>query len=50
LGWRLDDDVAALDGLRNVQFTPPPAQEPRSPSELVSVEAVAETTQRNEQE
>ena len=23
LGWRLDDDVAPLDGLRNVQFTPP---------------------------
>ena len=23
LGWRLDDDVAPLDGLRIVQFTPP---------------------------
>lgn len=23
LGWRLDDDVAPLDGLRVVQFTPP---------------------------
>src|SRR4051794_9845317 len=23
LGWRLDDDVAPLDGLRSVQFTPP---------------------------
>ena len=23
LGWRLDDDVAPLPGLRNVQFTPP---------------------------
>jgi muconolactone delta-isomerase len=23
LGWRLDDGVAALDGLRIVQFTPP---------------------------
>ena len=23
LGWRLDDDVAPMDGLRNVQFTPP---------------------------
>jgi len=23
LGWRLDDDVAPLEGLRNVQFTPP---------------------------
>src|SRR4051794_20560656 len=23
LGWRLDDDVAPFDGLRNVQFTPP---------------------------
>ena len=23
LCWRLDDDVAPLDGLRNVQFTPP---------------------------
>jgi catechol 2,3-dioxygenase-like lactoylglutathione lyase family enzyme len=23
LGWRLDDDVAPLDGLRLVQFTPP---------------------------
>jgi catechol 2,3-dioxygenase-like lactoylglutathione lyase family enzyme len=23
LGWRLDDDVAPLDGLRFVQFTPP---------------------------
>ena len=22
-GWRLDDDVAPLDGLRIVQFTPP---------------------------
>jgi hypothetical protein len=31
LGWRLDDDVAPLDGLRIVQFTPR-AQEPRSPS------------------
>jgi hypothetical protein len=28
LGWRLDDDVAPLDGLRIVQFTPP-APEPR---------------------
>jgi catechol 2,3-dioxygenase-like lactoylglutathione lyase family enzyme len=25
LGWRLDDDVAPLDGLRIVQFTPPGA-------------------------
>src|SRR5258706_1154912 len=23
LGWRLDDDVAPMDGLRIVQFTPP---------------------------
>ena len=23
LGWRLDDDVAPLEGLRIVQFTPP---------------------------
>ena len=23
LGWRLDDDVAPLEGFRNVQFTPP---------------------------
>ncbi|MFC5268904.1 VOC family protein [Kribbella qitaiheensis] len=23
LGWRLDDDVAPMDGLRVVQFTPP---------------------------
>jgi catechol 2,3-dioxygenase-like lactoylglutathione lyase family enzyme len=23
LGWRLDDDVAPLDGLRIIQFTPP---------------------------
>jgi catechol 2,3-dioxygenase-like lactoylglutathione lyase family enzyme len=23
LGWRLDDDVAPMDGLRFVQFTPP---------------------------
>jgi catechol 2,3-dioxygenase-like lactoylglutathione lyase family enzyme len=23
LGWRLDDDVAPIEGLRNVQFTPP---------------------------
>ena len=23
LGWRFDDDVAPLDGLRIVQFTPP---------------------------
>ena len=23
LGWRLDDDVAPIDGLRFVQFTPP---------------------------
>jgi catechol 2,3-dioxygenase-like lactoylglutathione lyase family enzyme len=23
LGWRLDDDVAPIPGLRNVQFTPP---------------------------
>src|SRR3977135_2040843 len=23
LGWRLDEDVAPLDGLRIVQFTPP---------------------------
>jgi catechol 2,3-dioxygenase-like lactoylglutathione lyase family enzyme len=23
LGWRLDDDVAPLDGIRFVQFTPP---------------------------
>ncbi len=23
LGWRLDDDIAPLDGLRIVQFTPP---------------------------
>src|SRR5580658_8333716 len=23
LGWRLDDDVAPLDGVRFVQFTPP---------------------------
>jgi catechol 2,3-dioxygenase-like lactoylglutathione lyase family enzyme len=23
LGWRLDDDVSPLPGLRNVQFTPP---------------------------
>src|ERR1700747_1729377 len=23
LGWRLDDDVSPLDGLRIVQFTPP---------------------------
>lgn len=23
LGWRLDDDVAPLPGLRNIQFTPP---------------------------
>jgi catechol 2,3-dioxygenase-like lactoylglutathione lyase family enzyme len=23
VGWRLDDDVSPLDGLRNVQFTPP---------------------------
>jgi predicted enzyme related to lactoylglutathione lyase len=23
VGWRLDDDVAPFDGLRNVQFTPP---------------------------
>jgi catechol 2,3-dioxygenase-like lactoylglutathione lyase family enzyme len=23
LGWRLDDDVAPIDGLRIVQFTPP---------------------------
>jgi hypothetical protein len=26
LGWRLDDDVAPLDGLRIVQFTPPATQ------------------------
>jgi hypothetical protein len=31
LGWRLDDDVAPLDGLRIVQFTPP-VRGPRSPS------------------
>ena len=31
LGWRLDDDVAPLDGLRIVQFTPP-APRPRSRS------------------
>ena len=29
LGWRLDDDVAPLDGLRIVQFTPP-----RSPTSV----------------
>jgi len=23
LGWRLDDDVAPMDGLRFIQFTPP---------------------------
>ena len=23
LGWRLDDDVAPMDGIRFVQFTPP---------------------------
>jgi predicted enzyme related to lactoylglutathione lyase len=23
LGWRLDDDIAPLEGLRVVQFTPP---------------------------
>src|ERR1700736_5870519 len=23
LGWRLDDDVAPIDGIRFVQFTPP---------------------------
>src|ERR1700745_4472861 len=23
LGWRLDDDIAPMDGLRIVQFTPP---------------------------
>jgi catechol 2,3-dioxygenase-like lactoylglutathione lyase family enzyme len=23
LGWRLDDDVAPVPGLRNIQFTPP---------------------------
>jgi predicted enzyme related to lactoylglutathione lyase len=23
VGWRLDDDIAPLDGFRNVQFTPP---------------------------
>ena len=23
LGWRLDDDVAPVDGVRMVQFTPP---------------------------
>ena len=30
LGWRLDDDVAPMDGLRFVQFTPPgsPAAQP----------------------
>ena len=32
LGWRLDDDVAPLDGLRIVQFTPPRAPVPRSRS------------------
>jgi catechol 2,3-dioxygenase-like lactoylglutathione lyase family enzyme len=31
LGWRLDDDVAPLDGLRIVQFTPP-GRGPRSRS------------------
>ena len=31
LGWRLDDDVAPLDGLRSVQFTPR-APGPRSRS------------------
>ena len=32
LGWRLDADVAPLDGLRIVQFTPPRARPPRSRS------------------
>ena len=31
LGWRLDADVAPLDGLRIVQFTPP-ARPPQSTS------------------
>ena len=31
LGWRLDDDVAPMEGLRIVQFTPP-ARGPRSRS------------------
>ncbi len=31
LGWRLDDDVAPMDGLRIVQFTPPaPGRRSRS--------------------
>jgi catechol 2,3-dioxygenase-like lactoylglutathione lyase family enzyme len=35
LGWRLDDDIAPLDGLRIVQFTPP-GSGPRSRSARVS--------------
>ena len=32
LGWNLDRDIAPMEGLRIVQFTPPRAQGPRSRS------------------
>src|ERR1700686_487891 len=38
LGWRLDDDVAPLEGLRIVEFTPPgPGPTPASPGETQGV-------------
>jgi hypothetical protein len=44
LGWRLDDDVAPLEGLRIVQFTPPGKpkidwDDPQAEDVLVSAES-----------